>query len=60
MSSGVMTLGGTTLDATKLQQLNDLVGRVAGLVAIENNVTKPTDVAERLGPVVDRLKVRLA
>ncbi len=60
VSSGIVSLSGTTLDAAKSQQLTDLVGRVAGVVAIENNVTESTDVAQRLDPVVARMQARLA
>lgn len=58
VASGIVTLTGTTLDAAKAQQLTDLIGRVEGVVAIENNVVETTDVAERLNPVLDRFKSR--
>ena len=38
VSSGIVTLRGTTLDLSSATRLNDLVGRVAGVVAIENEV----------------------
>lgn len=60
VSAGIVTFEGTTLDAAKSQQLTDLANRVQGVVAIENNVTESTDVAERLNPMVERMKARLA
>jgi len=60
VNSGIVTLRGTTLDATKARQLNDLVARVQGVVAIENNVTASTNVAERLNPAVKRFQERIS
>ena len=51
-------LRGTTLDTAAAERLNDLVGRVAGVVAIENSVAETTDVVERLNPAVDRFIAR--
>ena len=59
VSAGIVTFAGTTVDPTKSQQLSDLAGRVEGVVAVENNVVASTDVAERLNPVVERMKSRL-
>ena len=59
VSSGIVTLTGTTLDSKKTQQLTELAGRIQGVVAVENNVTETTDVGERLNPVVDRFKSRV-
>ncbi len=58
VSSGIVTLRGTTLDAATALRLNELAGRVEGVVAIENEVIETTDVAERLTPAVDRFKAR--
>ncbi|MEM6304399.1 MAG: mechanosensitive ion channel family protein [Pseudomonadota bacterium] len=58
VSSGIVTLRGTTLDASKAADLNELVGRVEGVVAIENNVTESTEVMERLNPAVERFIAR--
>ena len=58
VSSGIVTLRGTTLDMASATRLNDLVGRVEGVVAIENEVLETTDVVERLNPAVDRFKAR--
>ncbi|MCX8226512.1 MAG: mechanosensitive ion channel, partial [Sulfitobacter sp.] len=60
VSAGIVTLTGTTVDAQKSKQLNDLVGRIEGVVAIENEVAETTDVGDRLNPVLDRFKSRIA
>jgi len=59
VTSGIVTLRGTTVDTATAQRLNDLVSRVAGVVAIENEVTETTDVVERLNPAVDRFVERM-
>ena len=59
VSSGIITLRGTTLDTSSATRLNELVGRVEGVVAIENEVHETTDVVERLNPAVARFKARL-
>lgn len=58
VSSGIVTLRGTTLDLSSATRLNDLVGRVAGVVAIENEVQESTDVVERLNPALQRFRDR--
>jgi len=58
VTSGIVTLRGTTLDTATAERLNDLAGRVAGVVAIENEVTATTQVLERLNPAVDRFTAR--
>lgn len=58
VSSGIVTLRGTTLDMTSAARLSELVGRVEGVVAIENEVFETTDVARRLNPAVERFKSR--
>lgn len=60
VSAGIVTLSGSTLDAQKAQQLTDLVARIEGVVAIENDILESTNVAERLDPVLDRFKSRAA
>ncbi len=60
VSSGIVTLRGTTVDTTTAARLNDLVGRVEGVVAIENNVTETTDVVARLNPAVERFQTRIS
>lgn len=58
VSSGIVTLRGTTLDMITAARLNELAGRVEGVVAIENEVTETTDVVQRLNPAVERFKAR--
>ena len=58
VSSGIVTLRGETLDATTAANLNELVGRVEGVVAIRNEVAETTDVVERLNPAVERFRAR--
>ena len=58
VSSGIVTLRGTTLDMAAAARLNELVGRVVGVVAIKNDVHETTDVARRLNPAVERFKAR--
>ncbi len=60
VSSGIVTLRGETADAAVALRLNELVGRVAGVVAIENEVIETTDLAERLNPAVSRFQKRFA
>ncbi|MFG6532018.1 MULTISPECIES: mechanosensitive ion channel domain-containing protein [unclassified Sulfitobacter] len=60
VASGIVTLTGTTLDTASAARLNDLAGRVEGVVAIRNEVRESTDVAERLNPAVDRFRDRMA
>ncbi len=59
VSSGIVTLRGTTIDGPTAARLNEIAGRVAGVVAIENKVVETTDVVERLNPAFERFWVRL-
>ncbi|MGJ8629309.1 MAG: mechanosensitive ion channel domain-containing protein [Sulfitobacter sp.] len=59
VSSGIITLRGTALDTASAVRLTELVGRVEGVVAIENEVFETTDVVKRLNPAVARFKARL-
>lgn len=59
VSSGIVTLRGTTIDAATATRLNDIVARVAGVVAIENEVSETTDVRARLNPAVERFQTRI-
>lgn len=56
---GIVTLQGTALDSAQVTALTELVGRVEGVVAIENNVAETTDVVERLNPAVERIRDRI-
>lgn len=58
VADGIVTLRGTALDAAQIDALNDLIGRVEGVVAIENNVAESTDVVERLSPAMERIRAR--
>ncbi len=60
VTSGIVTLRGTTLSSEEIARLNDLAGRVQGVVAIENEVTETTDVVKRLNPAIERFKERFA
>lgn len=59
LSSGIVTLRGTTIDGPAATRLNDIVARVAGVVAIENEVSETTDVRARLNPAVERFQTRI-
>lgn len=59
VSSGIVTLRGTTIDGPAATRLNDIVARVAGVVAIENEVSETTDVRARLNPAVERFQTRI-
>lgn len=58
VSSGIVTLRGNTLDTETVNRLNDLVARMEGVVAIENEVSETTDVVQRLNPAVQRFAAR--
>ena len=60
VSSGIVTLRGTAIDATQVARLNDIVARVAGVVAIQNEVAETTDVVARLNPAVERFQARVS
>jgi small-conductance mechanosensitive channel len=59
VKSGIVTLRGTTLDAGAAEKLDVLVGRIEGVVAIENGVTLSTSVTKRLAPVWARMVSRM-
>ena len=59
VSSGIVTLRGTTLDSATAARLNEIAGRVEGVVAIENEVAETTDVVKRLNPALERFWIRL-
>jgi small conductance mechanosensitive channel len=59
VSSGIVTMRGQTLESEAIARLDDLVSRVEGVVAIENQVVETTDLAERLNPAVDRFRTRV-
>lgn len=59
VKAGIVTLRGTTLDQSLIDQLGTLIGRVDGVVAIENQVSLSTSVTDRLAPVFARLLERV-
>ena len=59
VADGIVTLRGTALETAQIEALNGLVGRVEGVVAIENAVTETTDVVERLNPAIERIQARI-
>jgi small conductance mechanosensitive channel len=60
VADGIVTLRGTVLDPAQITALTELVARVEGVVAIENEVAESTDVRERLDPAIARIEGRLA
>ena len=59
VTSGVVTLSGTALDAEAVRRMENIVRRVDGVVAINDRVSQSANVVERLGPLVERFRVRL-
>ena len=59
VSSGVVTLSGQVEEAALAKKAEDLVSRIAGVVAIENRLTEQTAVTERLKPVIGRFETRV-
>lgn len=59
VSDGVVTLRGTTTSLTEVQDLDALVTRIEGVVAIKNDVTETTNIRRRLDPAVDRFMNRI-
>jgi small-conductance mechanosensitive channel len=60
VADGIVTLRGTVLEAAQIDALVGLVGRVEGVVAIENLVIESTDLRERLDPAIQRIEGRIA
>ena len=58
VSEGVVTLAGEAVDGAAVSRLDELVGRVEGVVAIENEVTASADVGRRLDPAIERFTAR--
>lgn len=58
VSSGIVTLKGSVLDAVLADRLNQIVSRITGVVAIRNEVQETTDVVRRLDPALDRFMAR--
>ncbi|MGJ8604549.1 MAG: mechanosensitive ion channel domain-containing protein [Marivita sp.] len=58
VNSGIVTLQGTALDGAALTRLNEISGRVQGVVTIQNDVQETTDVVRRLDPAIERFRTR--
>jgi small conductance mechanosensitive channel len=58
--AGVVTLNGEVLDADVSQNLVTLVGRIDGVLAVQNHMTETTDIARRLNPAADRVASRIS
>ncbi|SHH93670.1 mechanosensitive ion channel family protein [Marivita hallyeonensis] len=58
VSAGIVTLRGTALDSAAVARLNELTGRVEGVVTIQNEVQETTDVVRRLDPALERFRDR--
>ena len=56
--SGVVTLTGEAVDGPAVERLGEIVARVEGVVAIENEVVESTELARRLNPAVERFQAR--
>lgn len=59
VADGVVTLRGTANSLAEAQELDALVNRVEGVVALKNDVTETTSISRRLTPAVDRFMDRL-
>ncbi|SLN47102.1 mechanosensitive ion channel domain-containing protein [Pseudooctadecabacter jejudonensis] len=59
VSDGVVTLRGTTNSLIEAQDLDTLVNRIEGVVAVKNDVTETTDLARRLDPAMERFMGRI-
>lgn len=59
VSEGVVTLRGTTTSAIEAGELDPLASRIQGVVAVRNQVTETTDIAQRLDPALERFRARI-
>lgn len=59
VSDGVVTLRGTANSALDITNLNSVVNRIEGIVAVKNQVTETADLGRRLDPAMDRFLARL-
>jgi small conductance mechanosensitive channel len=59
VADGIVTLRGTVVDPAQITALTELVARVEGVVAIENEIAESTDLRERLDPAFARIEGRL-
>ena len=59
VASGVVTLTGTVPETSDVTRLGGIVGRIEGVVAVENAVEASSDVTERLTPALGRINERV-
>ena len=60
VAEGVVTFTGEAVDGVALERLDEIAGRVDGVVAVENEAIASADVAERLDPALGRIRDRVA
>lgn len=58
VNAGVVELDGRVLESTDSERLETLVGRVDGVVTVENRVEETTALGDRLDPALGRFAVR--
>ena len=58
VDAGVVTLTGRVLEPDAATEAEELAGRVANVAAVNNEIEQETDVALRLGPVLERAEAR--
>lgn len=59
VESGVVTLSGSVTDPGNIDRARQIALRVNGVVAVQNNLQRDSDVSENLLPVVGRLTERV-
>ncbi|EAR52004.1 hypothetical protein OG2516_13304 [Oceanicola granulosus HTCC2516] len=59
VSEGVVTLRGTTASIAEATELDPLVARVEGVVAVKNEVMETSDIGRRLDPAMERFRTRV-
>jgi len=58
--AGVVTLTGEVLEAEAASNLIDLIGRVDGVLTVQNHMSETTDIARRLNPAAERVASRMS
>lgn len=58
VSEGIVTLRGTTTSTVEATEVGALASRIAGVVAVRNEVTETADIVRRLDPALSRFKAR--
>lgn len=59
VSGGVVTLTGSVPEAASAERIENIVGRIEGVVTVENAIEASADVGERLTPGIGRVEERL-